>query len=125
MADDPYARIAQLEAENAALREKEERRDRALAEALEQQTATADVLRVIAASPTDLDTVLQAIIDVAARLCDAEGILFQRRERDGLLATRVAHGAVHEILAAYRRDGLDSFDATVGVSISRQAISGR
>src|SRR4051812_43496045 len=118
VADDRDARIAQLEAELA-------QRDQALSESHKREAALAEVLRVIASSPTDLDTVLQAIIDVASRLCDAEGNLFQRRERDGALATRVAHGAVHEILAAYRRDGLDSFDATVGVSISRQAISGR
>ena len=55
MADDLHARIAQLEAENAALRERDakseqraNRAEAALAAALEQQTATADVLRVIA-----------------------------------------------------------------------------
>jgi len=113
--------FGELERRNQELQES----NRQVSEALEQQTATAEVLRVIATSPTDLDVVLQAIIDVAARLCDAEGILFQRRERDGMLATRVAHGEVHEILAAYRRAGLDSFDAGIGVSISRQSISGR
>jgi signal transduction histidine kinase len=125
MADHPYARIARLEAELIASRQREGVLAARLIASEEQQTATAEVLRVIASSPTDIDTVLQAIIDVAARLCNAEGILFQRRECDGTLAARVAHGEVHEILAAYRRDGLDSFDATEGVSISRQAISGR
>jgi signal transduction histidine kinase len=121
MAEDA-ARIEHLEAELRRVRAANAAEVAALRE---QQIATAEVLRIIATSPTDLDVVLQAIIDVAARLCDAEGILFQRRERDGMLATRVAHGEVHEILAAYRRAGLDSFDSGIGVSISRQSISGR
>ena len=95
MADDA-ARIAQLEAElqrrdaelrdaraeNAALRADGEQRDRALSEALEQQTATAEVLRVIASSPTDLQRVLQAIVESATRLCEADNTAFFRVEGD-------------------------------------------
>src|SRR4051794_7446034 len=85
MADDRDARIAQLEAKvgslrvaNARLVAEATRYERAAAEALEQQTATAEVLRVIASAPTELEAVLQAILDAAARLCDSEhGILFQ------------------------------------------------
>ena len=106
MADDA-ARIAQLEAENAALREREgmlvgqvEQRDRALAQAHEQQTATAEVLRVIASAPTDGGAALQTITEAAARLCDASGgSLAQVRPSDGRLAPRATYGGQRERVA--------------------------
>jgi GAF domain-containing protein/DNA-binding response OmpR family regulator len=120
-----FAAQAVIAIANAQLLEQLQRRTTELTEALEQQTALAEVLRVIATSPTDPDTVLQAIVDVAARLCDAESILFQRRERDNMLAVRVGHGSIHSVLEALRQSGQDSFDAIHGVSISRHSVSGR
>src|SRR5687767_12159197 len=67
MADD-VARVRRLEAELREAHQEIERRDRALAEALEQQAATSDVLRVIASSPTDLRAVTDAVAENAARL---------------------------------------------------------
>src|SRR5262252_9360006 len=60
-----------------------------LAEAREQQAATADILRVISSSPTDLQPVFAEIAASAARLCDAHDAVI--RQVDGEMLRLVAH----------------------------------
>jgi len=61
----------------------------ALSEAREQQTATSEILHVISSSPTNVQPVLDAVAENAARLCGATDALIHRLEGEGM--RRVAH----------------------------------
>ena len=73
----------------AGLEHKVAERTRELTEALEQQTATSEVLRVISSSPTDVQPVFASIARSAARLCEAFDVIVLRV--DGDVLRLVAH----------------------------------
>ena len=64
------------------LKKQLEVRTRELAEALDQQTATSQVLSVISSSPTDVQAVLDAVVASAARLCEALDAVIVLRDGD-------------------------------------------
>src|SRR5262245_1851519 len=68
-----------------------DRRSQALTEAAEQQTATAEILRIISRSTTDVQPVFEAIADSAMHLFDAHGVAVVRYE-GGLLSLAAARG---------------------------------
>ena len=82
--------------ENVRLFNELEARNRDLSEALEQQTATAEILGVIASSPTDLTPVLETITERAARVCGAEDAVM-RLVKGHVMRLAAHYGSVPDV----------------------------
>src|SRR5262249_39505511 len=78
-----FADQALIAIENVRLFEAEQQRTRELGEALQQQTATSDVLQVISSSPGELGPVFQAMLENATRICEAKFGVFWQTEGQG------------------------------------------
>jgi signal transduction histidine kinase len=91
-----FADQAVIAIENTRLFEEVQARTRDLQEALEQQTATSEVLSVISSSPGDLKPVFQAMLENATRICDANFGVLQLYQGGGF---RI--GAIHNAPPAF------------------------
>jgi len=109
-----FADQAVIAIENARLLEELNSRNRDLAESLEQQTATSEILRTIASAPANSERALQTIAETAQRLFGAylclitriEGAVFRQAAAAGTMARRIV-------------------EDTSGLPVDRNSVSGR
>jgi GAF domain-containing protein len=110
-----FADQAVIAIENARLFSEVQEKTRDLEESLRQQTATADVLKTISRSTFDLPAVLHALVETAAKLCDADkGTI--TRQRNGAFYRAESYGFSDDFMN-YVRD--------VPVVVDRHTATGR
>ena len=102
-----FAAQAVIAIENARLLNELRQRTADLTESLEQQTATADVLRIISASPGDLAPVFEAMLEKAVRICDAKFGLLHVHENEEFRT--IFHNAPPALVEARMRHPLTRF----------------
>jgi GAF domain-containing protein/anti-sigma regulatory factor (Ser/Thr protein kinase) len=114
-----FADQAAIAIENARLSQALEARNRDLTEALEQQTATSEILRVISSSPTNIQPVLDTVVRAAAQFCGAENVAILRLD-GGVLRGAATVGPFGDTVAVR----LGSVEA-LEVPVTRGSVTGR
>ncbi len=110
-----FADQAAIAIENVRLFEQLQTRNREISEALELQTATSDILQIIASSPENIDSVLSAIAEKAALLCNSADAVISYGE-GGFLRVRAHYGPIPFLKVGERAGTLDR-ETVVGRAI--------
>ncbi|MCP3464670.1 GAF domain-containing sensor histidine kinase [Bradyrhizobium sp. CCGUVB23] len=113
-----FADQAVIAIENVRLFDEVRTRTRDLTDALTYQTGSANILKVIASSPTDVEPVLTAIVESACVICEAEEAHVALRDGDHLVF-QVQHGSAPVV---WKRRPINRLWVTGRAAVDRRAV---